>query len=49
MSTKQTYFQEDWFENVQNSRWLKHKDDKRLHIVQNAKNLLNFQIWETKI
>ena len=29
MSTKQTYFQEDWLQNVQYSSRLKHKDDKK--------------------
>ena len=30
MSTKQTYFQEDWLQNVQYSRRLKRKDDKKV-------------------
>ena len=30
MSTKQTYFQEHWLQNVHYSSWLKRKDDKKV-------------------
>ena len=30
MSTKQTYFQEDWFQNFLYSSWLKRNDDKKV-------------------
>ena len=30
MNTKQTYFQEDWLQNIQYSSWLKRKDDKKV-------------------
>ena len=30
MSTKQTYFQEDWLKNIQYSSWLKRKGDKKV-------------------
>ena len=30
MITKQTYFQEDWFQNFLYSSWLKRNDDKKV-------------------